>query len=304
LPLPGIPLAGHEEHVRRAEACGYTDIWSGETNGPDGFTPLALAAGWTERVRLGTGVVGVMTRGRALLAQQAAALADASGGRFALGIGASSDRIVAGWNGMPFERPLTRVSEAIDFLRPALAGERAGGGFKLESAPQGQVPIIVAALRGRMLRLAVEKADGAFTNFLPLGSVPKVVGELEGAPKGFELLCRFFCLEGERERIEPLARFMFSSYVTVPVYEAYYRWLGHGERIDEMVEAWRAKDRKRAAEAAPWELIEDTFIFGSPERIKERLRAYVEAGITLPVITPIAAPERISDLIDALAPPG
>jgi probable F420-dependent oxidoreductase len=304
LPLPGIPLGGHEEHVRRAEACGYTDIWSGETNGPDGFTPLALAAGWTERVRLGTGVVGVMTRGRALLAQQAAALADASGGRFALGIGASSDRIVAGWNGMPFERPLTRVSEAIDFLRPALAGERAGGGFKLESAPQGQVPIIVAALRGRMLRLAVEKADGAFTNFLPLGSVPKVVGELEGAPKGFELLCRFFCLEGERERIEPLARFMFSSYVTVPVYEAYYRWLGHGERIDEMVEAWRAKDRKRAAEAAPWELIEDTFIFGSPERIKERLRAYVEAGITLPVITPIAAPERISDLIDALAPPG
>jgi probable F420-dependent oxidoreductase len=304
LPLPGVPLGGHEEHVRRAEACGYTDIWSGETNGPDGFTPLALAAGWTERVRLGTGVVGVMTRGRALLAQQAAALADASGGRFALGIGASSDRIVAGWNGMPFERPLTRVSEAIDFLRPALAGERAGGGFKLESAPQGQVPIIVAALRGRMLRLAVEKADGAFTNFLPLGSVPKVVGELEGAPKGFELLCRFFCLEGERERIEPLARFMFSSYVTVPVYEAYYRWLGHGERIDEMVEAWRAKDRKRAAEAAPWELIEDTFIFGSPERIKERLRAYVEAGITLPVITPIAAPERISDLIDALAPPG
>ena len=82
------------DHVRRAEAAGYTDLWSGETNGPDGFTPLALAASWTESVRLGTGVVGVFTRGPALLAQQAAALADASGGRFALGIGASSDRIV------------------------------------------------------------------------------------------------------------------------------------------------------------------------------------------------------------------
>jgi alkanesulfonate monooxygenase SsuD/methylene tetrahydromethanopterin reductase-like flavin-dependent oxidoreductase (luciferase family) len=243
-----------------------------------------------------------MTRGRALLAQEAAALADASGGRFALGIGASSDRIVEGWNGIPFERPLTRVSEAIDFLRPALAGERAQGGFRLESAPQGEVPIIVAALQGRMLRLAVEKGDGAFTNFLPLGSVSRVVGGLEGAPEGFELLCRFFCLEGEREQVEPLARFMFSSYVTVPVYEAFYRWLGHGERIDEMVEAWRAKDRKRAAEAAPWELIEDTFILGSPDRIRERLGAYVEAGITLPVITPIAAPERIGDLIEELAP--
>src|SRR3990170_4591041 len=104
LPLPMTPLASHEELVRRAEAAGYTDLWSGETNGPDGFTPLALAASWTEKVRLGTGVVGVMQRGRALLAQEAAALADASGGRFALGIGASSDRIVEGWNDMPFEK--------------------------------------------------------------------------------------------------------------------------------------------------------------------------------------------------------
>jgi alkanesulfonate monooxygenase SsuD/methylene tetrahydromethanopterin reductase-like flavin-dependent oxidoreductase (luciferase family) len=89
LPLPTLPLAAHAEHVRRAEAAGYTDMWSGETQGPDGFTPLALAAAWTERARLGTGVVGVFTRGPALLAQQAAALADASEGRFALGIGAS-----------------------------------------------------------------------------------------------------------------------------------------------------------------------------------------------------------------------
>ena len=92
LPLPATPLHASEELVRRAEAAGYTDLWSGETNGPDGFTPLALAAAWTERSRLGTGIVGVMTRGPALLAQQAAALADGSGGRFVLGIGASSDR--------------------------------------------------------------------------------------------------------------------------------------------------------------------------------------------------------------------
>ncbi len=70
---------------KRAEAAGYTDLWSGETNGPDGFSPLLLGAAWTEKVRLGTGVVGVMQRGRALLAQEAAAAADASRGRFALG---------------------------------------------------------------------------------------------------------------------------------------------------------------------------------------------------------------------------
>jgi probable F420-dependent oxidoreductase len=303
LPLPGLELPAHAEHIRRAEAAGYTDLWSGETQGPDGFTPLALAAVGTDRVRLGTGIVGVFTRGRALLAQQAAALAEASGGRFALGIGASSDRIVEGWNGIPFERPLRRVSETIDFLRPVLAGERAPvGGFKLERAPEAPIPIIVAALRGRMLRLAVEKGDGAFTNFLPLSGLPKVVEALDGAPEGFELLCRFFCLAGEREQVEPLARFMFSSYITVPVYEAFFRWLGHGPAIDEMVERWRAKERQAAAAAAPWELIAETFLFGSPEQMRERLEAYVEGGITLPIVTPITAPDRIGDLIEALAP--
>jgi probable F420-dependent oxidoreductase len=302
VPLTGIALPENAELLRRAETAGYTDLWSGETNGPDGFTPLTLASAWTEKVRLGTGVVGVMQRGRALLAQEAAALADASGGRFALGIGASSDRIVEGWNDMPFERPVTKMSETIDFLRTALAGERADGGFKLERPPADRVPIIVAALRGKMLRLAVDKGDGAFTNFLPLEGLPKVAEQLEGAPQGFELLCRFFCIPGEREQVEPLARFMFSSYITVPVYEAFYRWLGYGERIDQMVAAWNSKDRQKAAKAAPWELIEEMFIFGSPERMKERLRAFVEGGITLPVITPITTPDKLGELIEALAP--
>jgi probable F420-dependent oxidoreductase len=302
VPLTGIGLADNQELYERAEAAGYTDLWSGETNGPDGFSPLVLGAAWTEKVRLGTGVVGVMQRGRALLAQEAAALADASRGRFALGIGASSDRIIEGWNGMPFEKPLSKMSETIDFLRIALSGERADGGFKLERAPDERVPIIVAALRGKMLRLAVEKGDGAFTNFLPLEGLPKVAEQLEGAPEGFELLCRFFCIPGEREQVEPLARFMFSSYITVPVYENFYRWLGYGDKIDPMVEAWNAKDRQKAAGLAPWELIEEMFIFGSPEQMRERLDAFVEGGITLPVITPITTPDRLGELIDSLAP--
>ena len=77
-----------------------------------------------------------------------------------------------------------------------------------------------------------------------MAALPKVTEQLDGAPEGFELLCRFFCLPGEREQVEPLARFMFASYATVPVYEAFFRWLGYGERIDEMVAAWKAKDRE------------------------------------------------------------
>src|SRR6478752_2330011 len=300
LPLPQVPLSEHEQYVRAAEEAGYTDLWSGETNGPDGFTPLALAAAWTERVRLGTGVVGVFQRGPALLAQEAAALADASQGRFVLGIGSSSDRIVEGWNGIPFERPLSKVRETVEFLRTALDGERTESGFKLEAAPAQRVPIVLAALRGKMLDLAVERGDGAFTNFLPLGGLPKVAGQLEGAPEGFELLCRFFCLPGEREAVEPLARFMFSSYITVPVYADFYRWLGYGDQIDAMVSAWESGDRQGAAAAAPWELIEDMFIFGSPEEMKERLGAFVAGGVTLPILTPITTPDKLGELIDGL----
>jgi probable F420-dependent oxidoreductase len=295
-------LADHRPFVEQAEAEGYTDLWTGETGGPDGFTPLALSAAWTEKVRLGTGIVGVFQRGPALLAQQAAALTDASGGRFALGIGASSDRMVAGWNEIPFERPLSKVEKTLDFLRVALAGERTDTGFKLETAPAHPTPIILAALRDKMLRLAVEKGDGAFSNFLPLAGLPQVTEQTRDAADGFELLCRFFCIAGEREQVEPIARFMFSSYVTVPVYANFFRWLGYGDEIQPMCDAWEAKDRPGAAAAAPWELIEDTFLVGSPQQIRERLDAYVDGGITLPIVTPITTPDNMSSLITALKP--
>src|SRR3954452_6349877 len=114
LPLPGLPLAGQRELVERAEAAGYRDLWTGETNGPDGFTPLALAAAWTSEMRLRTGGATPCTRGLPVLAQHAAALADASGGRFCLGLGSSSNVIVERWNGVPFTKPLSRVREAVE----------------------------------------------------------------------------------------------------------------------------------------------------------------------------------------------
>jgi len=203
---------------------------------------------------------------------------------------------------MPFSRPLTRISETLDFLGAAFAGERTATGFKLEQPPAEPVPVILAALRGRMLRLATKRAAGAFTNFLPLAALPRITDEISGAPEGFELLCRFFCLPGEREQVEPVARFMFASYITVPVYEAFFRWLGYGERIDEMVAAWRAKDREAAVAAAPWDVIEDTFVFGRPEEMRERLEAFAAGGITLPILTPITTPDRMGEMIDALAP--
>jgi probable F420-dependent oxidoreductase len=303
LPFAGVPLAAHEPLVRRAEAAGYDDLWTGETNGPDGFTPLALAAAWTERMRLGTGVVNPYTRGPAVLAQQAAALADASGGRFVLGLGASSNVIVERWNERPFEKPLSRIREVVPVLREVLGGGRGPGGFRLETPPAHAVPIAIAALRDRMLRLGGELGDGTFVNFLPLPAVEHVVarvreGEAAAGRGETEVICRFFCIPGEGIDV---ARFMFAAYATVPVYEAFFRALGYGEQIDPMVAAWRDGDRKLAVEKVPEELVREIFVFGDPGAMKERLAAFAERGITTFVLTPIAAPEQVGDLIDALA---
>jgi alkanesulfonate monooxygenase SsuD/methylene tetrahydromethanopterin reductase-like flavin-dependent oxidoreductase (luciferase family) len=88
----------------------------------------------------------------------------------------------------------------------------------------------------------------------------------------------------------------------VPVYAAFYRWLGYGEQIAPMIEAWDSGDRQGAAAAAPWELIEEMFIFGTPEEMKARIGAFVEGGVTLPILTPITTSDKLGELIEALAP--
>jgi probable F420-dependent oxidoreductase len=314
LEIPGRTLADLPAVARAAEDAGYTDGWPGEVQGADAFTMCAIAAQATERMRVGTGVVGVFTRGPAILAQHALALQELSGGRFCLGVGSSSNVIVERWNGMTFERPLTKVRETVAFLRAALAGERAGG-FKLERPPPAPVPIWIAALRGRMLRTAAELGDGVFLNYLPLAAVDKVLAEVRTGERNagkreasVEVGCRFFCIQGDPEQALGVARWMFCAYATVPVYEQFFRWLGYGEAIDPMVEAWRAGDRARALDRAPQELVEDVFVLGDAATQRARLEAYAERGVTLPVLLVVPPGEVDADgygsLVEALAPRG
>jgi probable F420-dependent oxidoreductase len=300
VPFAGVPLAGHEPLVRRAEAAGYDDLWTGETAGPDGFTPLALAAAVTDRIRLATGIVNPYTRGPALLAQQAAALQDASGGRFVLGLGSSSNVIVERWNQVPFVKPVTKMRESVEILRAVFAGERGPGGFKLETPPSEPIPIVIAALRGKMLALAAEAGDGAFTNFLPLSGLPQVREAFGRDDK--ELACRFFLVPQPEEQGLPLARHLFAAYGTVPVYTAFFRWLGWAEKLDPMVEAWQGGDRKAALELVPDDLVREIFVFGDPDALRERLGAFVDGGITTLILTPLTAPDDLPRMIDGLAP--
>ena len=131
VPMEGFALPELADVAREAEGLGYTDSWSFEVDGVDGFTPLAVI-GLSTSMRIGTAIANVYTRGPATLASTAAGLADVAPGRFVLGIGAGSQPIVESWNGGKFTRPATRVREMAQFLRSALAGERVvfkGGTF-------------------------------------------------------------------------------------------------------------------------------------------------------------------------------
>src|SRR5256712_2828974 len=182
VPLDGFTLAEHAELAREAERLGYTDAWSLEVDGVDCFAPLAVV-GLATRLRVGTAIANVYTRGPATLALCAAGLAEIAPGRFCLGIGAGSQRIVEAWNGGRFSRRLTRVRELVEFLHRALAGERvvsngetfAVEGFRLSRPPAEPVPIYVAALRPGMLRVAAAVGDGAILNWLSADDVRKSV---------------------------------------------------------------------------------------------------------------------------------
>ena len=206
VPLPG-PLHTHRDKLAELADLGYTDIWSAESDGADGFTPLALAAAWEPRLRLGTAIIPAYTRAPACFAQSVASLADAAPGRFAIGIGSSSNVIVERWNGVPFVEPYKKVRDVVRFLKDALSGEKVSkvydtfevNGFRLGVRPEQTPPILVAALREGMLRLAAREADGTIINWLSAEDVTKVAGVVRDAAGGDdkEIVARIFVCPSE-----------------------------------------------------------------------------------------------------------
>ncbi|WP_433619068.1 LLM class F420-dependent oxidoreductase [Dactylosporangium sp. CA-139114] len=293
IPLTGMPLPDHAALLATLPDLGFTDVWSSEVNGADAFTPLALASAWSPRLRLGTAIVPVFTRGPGLLAMQAATLAEAAPGRVALGIGASSPVVVGDWNAVEFDRPFERSRDLLRFLRPALAGELVDGTFdtftvrrfRLERPPAVPPKLLLAGLRGRMLRLAAAEADGAVLNWLSVGDVAKARAELAGAPDGFEVAARIFvCPTGDAAEARATARRLIAAYLTVPAYAAFHRWLGRGEVLKPMWDAWATGDRKGALAAIPDKVVDELIVHGSPAQCRAHVERYAAAGVTTPVI--------------------
>src|SRR3954468_14747683 len=293
IPFDGVPLSEHREWFEELAELGYTDLWSSEANGTDAFTPLALAAAWVPQMRLGCAIVPAFTRGPGLMAQSVAALAEAAPGRFAFGIGTSSNVIVQNWNGIPFERPFQQTPDMVRFRLGALAGEKVDmecdsftvKGFRLGRVPQVAPQILIAALRPGMLRLAGRESDGAIINWLSADDVAKVVPEVESArPDGAgapEIVARIFVAPTEdAASVRAMGKFAVAAYLNVPVYAAFHDWLGRGPQLKGMWDAWKAGDRKAATAAIPDEVVDELIVHGSPEACRAHIQRYFDNGVT------------------------
>ncbi len=314
VPLPG-PLHSHRDKLSELIELGYTDIWSAESDGADGFTPLALAAAWEPRLRLGTAIVPAFTRSPACFAQCVASMADAAPGRFAIGIGSSSNVIVERWNGVPFVEPYKKVRDVVRFLGDALSGEKVSKvydtfevqGFRLGVRPEQKPPILVAALREGMLRLAGREADGVIINWLSPNDVTKVAAVVKAAAGDVEkeIVCRIFVCPSENAAVvREAGRYAIAAYLNVPVYAAFHGWLGRGDQLQPMWDAWKAGDRKAALAAIPDSLVDDLIVHGSPAECRAKIQAYFDNGVTTTslAILPLDPDLKHWSAVQSLAP--
>lgn len=312
IPFGPGPLSEQRDRIAGLAAMGYTDAWSAEADGYDGFTPLALASVWAPTLRLAPAIIPAYTRGPALLAQSVASMSQAAPGRFVLGLGSSSNVIVERWNGMAFDEPYRRVRDTVRFLRDALTGEKVTrtydtfsiSGFRLGIRPVGDVPILVAALREGMLNLAGREADGAIINWLSADDVATVAPIVTAHGDDKEIVARIFVVPStDTETVRSQARFAIAAYLNVPVYAAFHRWLGRDAMLAEMWQRWRDGDRPGALAAIPDELVDALVVHGSPAQCRAHIQRYVDNGVTTPVLAvlPMAGVDPVAAVAE-LAP--
>jgi probable F420-dependent oxidoreductase len=312
VPFDGEQLANQKDRFQRLERLGYTDLWSAEAMGADGLTPLALGAVWAPTMRLGTAILPAYTRGPALLAQSVASMASAAPGRFVAGIGSSSNVIVERWNGIAFDKPYQRTRDTVRFLKAALSGEKITetydtfsiSGFRLGLIPDQPVPILVAALREGMLRMAGRESDGAIINWLSVDNAAQVSAIVREENPQAQIVARLFVAPtSDTETARALGKFAAAAYLNVPVYRAFHEWMGRGDLLAEHWEQWAAGDRKGALEKIPDSVIDELIIHGSPDQCRNHIQRFIDAGVSCPALALMPFPGvDIDEAIEALAP--
>lgn len=298
------------QYVVEAEKLGVDTVWSAEAWGYDAITPLAYMAAKTSRIRLGTGIVQAGTRTPALLAMTAMSLSALSGGRFILGLGTSGPQVIEGWHGIPFKRPVTRMREIIEIVRLASSGQRlaykgrvyelplpGGEGKALRSGaePVEHIPIYLATLSPKSLAMTGELADGwVGTSFMPEHAAEVFFDHIAaGAKSAGRSLADIdlqaggavvFADDVERliPRRKPGLAFTLGAMGSREhnFYNDAFKRAGYQDIALEVQRLWLDGKREEAAAKVPDAMVLKTNLLGTDSMVKDRIRAYRDAGVT------------------------
>jgi coenzyme F420-dependent oxidoreductase len=318
-PSKRVSLEGVTELAVLAERLGYESLWVPETWGADAATLLAAIAGRTDRIKIASGIFNVFSRSPALIAQTAATLQSLSGGRFILGLGTSGPIVVERWHGLPYRRPLARTRDYVNIIRLALSGARVDyeatdfrlSGFRLVNPPDVPVPIYVAALGPRNVRLTGEIADGWLPIFAARGRLAPLRAELhDGANASGRDPAQIDVASFVPAAIGPggndLLRQHLAYYVGAmgSFYAEHLTRLGFAEEVTRVRDSWQSGHRDHAAAAVDERVLSACTLGSDPTEARRRLAEYRSEGVNMPIVVlpSTASVSEYVDTLEALAP--
>jgi F420-dependent oxidoreductase-like protein len=324
----GETSAEHLGLAQEAERLGYAVVWAAEAYGSDAPTILATVAARTERIDVGSAVMQIPARTPATTAMTAATLDALSGGRFRLGLGVSGPQVSEGWHGVRFDAPLGRTREYVAIVERALRRERVayegrhfvlplpdgpGKALQLTVHPvREHIPLYLAAVGPKNLELAGEIADGwlavLFSPEHAADSLDPVRAGRAAAGRGldgFDVVPTVPVVVGDDlEACAAPVRAYTALYVggmgsrEQNFYNRLAVRMGFGEAAAAVQDAFLDRRHRDAAALVPFELVDQTALLGPAERIRDRLPAYAEAGVTTLSVSPIGRTldERVAAL--------
>jgi alkanesulfonate monooxygenase SsuD/methylene tetrahydromethanopterin reductase-like flavin-dependent oxidoreductase (luciferase family) len=278
--------------ARAADDAGYSSIWSPEVGSRDAIVLSALYGSVTQTATVGTGVVPLYSRNIASLSLSAAAAADASDGRFVLGIGTGHRFTTEAWYEHKWDRPRARLRETVELLHRIFAGERVShsgivhlNGFHLGSTPPA-IPIYLAALTPPSLRLAGEIADGVILNWLPPDGIEKAAllarEAAADAGRRIRVVAYVRTAVGEGSDLVETARIAMReqtyAYLSLPTYANSLRSVGFGKELDAM-----AAGDDRAVDT----LVDVLCADGDASAVRQKLTRYRESGVDSVIVYPV-----------------
>ena len=296
-----------EEAMRLAgviEESGYRRVWLAETSSIDAAA-LGGALAHRTSLEVGTAIVPVYSRTPALLSMMAATWSAFGGGRpVHLGIGAGGQVIVERWHGVPFERPLTTVSDTLEVLRQAFTGDktdyegvtRRSHGFRLGYGPQPAVRLYVGGMGPKMQELAARRADGLILTWVS----PRILDDFQArfaaqiAAAGRErsevtLVARaYVAVVDDVDAVRQAVRREVVEYIVSPPYARYFSSVGFDSEVNAVNEAFARGDREGTAAAVSERLLDELLVVGrDADEVAERLHAYHRAGADDLMIQPV-----------------